>query len=250
MNSEKVKRENRKHLPKYLLFMLCCAIVGGILGAFAASFSDGFSANAILSALNHFIGAITPWGIIASALLLLGISLFLYRKSKLQFKAWNSQDDDMPLQIETRLSWILLLLSILTVVSFFFFSAAIVYYRSSPILLLVVAEFLLCTMLSTWIQQKCVDLTRCLNPEKQGSIYDIHFQKKWLSSCDEAEQQHIGQAAYRAFRITLNACSILWLLLVVANFFFPSIGLFPSFVVLVIFGILQVSYILASIRQN
>ena len=45
---------------------------------------------------------------------------------------------------------------------------------------------------STIFQQKLVDTTKRLNPEKHGSVYDTKFHEKWLASCDEAERAVIG----------------------------------------------------------
>ena len=35
---------------------------------------------------------------------------------------------------------------------------------------------------ATIIQQKCVDTTKQMNPEKKASAYDMRFQKKWLEA--------------------------------------------------------------------
>ena len=34
------------------------------------------------------------------------------------------------------------------------------------------------------LQQMTVDFQKIMNPEKQGSVYDLRFQKKWEESCD------------------------------------------------------------------
>ena len=99
------------------------------------------------------------------------------------------------------------------------------------------------------IQQRVVDLTRRLNPEKQGSIYDLKFKKKWMDSCDEAEQKQIGQAAYKAYNVLNAACPIVWVMLMFASFLF-EISLLPAFVLVVLWGILNVSYIVECIRMN
>ena len=70
-------------------------------------------------------------------------------------------------------------------------------------------------------QRRIVDLTKLMNPEKHGSIYDVHFQKAWMESCDEAEAMQIYKAAFHAYRLTVRACSILWMVLVVASIAVP-----------------------------
>ena len=99
------------------------------------------------------------------------------------------------------------------------------------------------------IQQKVVDLTRELNPEKQGSVYDLKFRKKWLNSCDEAEQKQIGQAAYKAYHVLNTTCPILWVFLILLSFIM-EISLLPSFLILLLWGILSLTYILECIRMS
>ena len=93
-----------------------------------------------------------------------------------------------------------------------------------------------------------MDLTRRMNPEKQGSVYDTKFKKKWFESCDEAEQKQIGQAAYKAFNVVSTACPILWLALLVLSYAFDFELLMPTFIVCFIWLLMQVSYCLECIR--
>ena len=90
---------------------------------------------------------------------------------------------------------------------------------------------------------------RRLNPEKQGSIYDLHFQKKWMGSCDEAEQRQMGQAAMRAFRTVNTVCPFIWCVLMMLDFVF-HFGALPAFTVLLTWGVLNVSYMLEAIRLS
>ena len=109
--------------------------------------------------------------------------------------------------------------------------------------------FLVSIILIVLLQQKAVDLTRRMNPEKQGSVYDTKFQKKWMDSCDEAEKAQMGQAAYQAFRVATVTCLVLWVVLTVLNFSF-DIGLLPVLMVLILFGVLQVTYCLTCIKLS
>ena len=88
-----------------------------------------------------------------------------------------------------------------------------------------------------------------MNPEKKCSVYDSKFQNKWLASCDEAERQQIGQAAFHAYSLTSRACIFIWAALLVMNIAF-GFGIMPSFVAVVIAAVLQVSYMLECIRME
>ena len=112
-----------------------------------------------------------------------------------------------------------------------------------------VALFLVSVVMIVVHQQKVVDLTRRINPEKQGSVYDTKFLKKWVDSCDESEQRQMGQAAFKAYRAAVNTCLWLWAALIVLHCAFDT-GLLPIVMVLVIFGVLQIVYTLECIRLS
>lgn len=59
----------------------------------------------------------------------------------------------------------------------------------------------------------------------------------------------IGRAAYHAYQVTSYACLVLWVLLLIGDVVF-AFGLLPVFVVMLLWGVLQVSYILDCIRQS
>ena len=133
---------------------------------------------------------------------------------------------------------------------FFFFAAAVVYWVPGRLAILVeVGCFLASIAAVVLIQQRVVDLTRRVNPEKQGSIYDLKFRKKWLASCDEAEQRQIGQAAWKAYHAINVTCPILWGILLMLGFLF-DISLLPAFVVVLIWGVSSISYIVECIRLS
>ena len=139
--------------------------------------------------------------------------------------------------------------SLTVIASFFFFNAGIVYLPqevdSAAIPLL--AIFLVVIALSILLQQKTVDLTKEINPEKRGSVYDMKFQERWLESCDEAERRQIGQASYKAYVTVSRFCPYCWGVLLLGNMVFHY-GILPSAVVLVIWAVLSVSYTREAIR--
>ena len=91
------------------------------------------------------------------------------------------------------------------------------------------------------IQQRIVDLSKRMAPEKKGSVYDIHFQKKWFESCDEAEKLMAGQCAYKAYSASTKACAGLWLVFTLSALFL-STGLLPILAVCLIWAVNQCVY--------
>ena len=246
MKHDRVSGENRKALPKFLLILLVSAVGGGVLGLAAGLAGHSALPEYAAAWLEDVLRAIAPWAIPAYTAALLGGALWIYRSARARFNAWDGEEERVIDAAEGSLNWALLLGALTLILDFFFMAV------SSALLsgwgsLTVVGWFLLSAALEMLLQQKVVDLEKRMNPEKRGSVYDTKFQRKWLESCDEAEQRQIGRAAYRAFQVTNTACVFLWLALVVLNMVF-DLGLTPVFSVLVIWGILQVSYILECIR--
>lgn len=242
--------ENRKALPKFALTMLGSLLVGGVIGfATGLTRAFGLEAAALAEGLGAVLADATPWGIPATSALTLGACLLLYRSAAKKYAAWGGGDEDETSRsIDTALSWVLLLSALQLLFNLFFLSSFCVYYLDAEISALAhVGVFLLSCGLVIFAQQKAVDLERRMNPEKHGSVYDAKFQKKWLDSCDESERRQIGEAGYRAYVVTGRLCLGLWLILVILSMVF-AIGILPVFVLLLVWGTMQVTYALECIR--
>ena len=174
--SDNVKRDNRRALPKYLLTILLCGLLGGVLGFFTGVAGAAGVAETVRQALDRALEAAVPWGIVISAVILLGTGWYLYAAAKRRCDAWDGEDEDTMDAVEQQLGWALLLTGLMIVLDFFFFAASIVYGRFLPDLVLFLASVVVLIVL----QQKVVDLERRLNPEKRGSVYDMKFQKTWI----------------------------------------------------------------------
>ena len=250
--NKKEKGENRKALPRFALTMLGSLLAGGVLG-FILGISRVFGAEtaALAEVLNGFLSAVTPWGIPVTSVLTLGPAFFLYRSAAKKYAAWGGGDEDETSEsIETTLSWVLLLSAVQLLINFFFMAAFCVYYMDADIdALALVGVFIVSDALVIFAQQKTVDLERKMNPEKHGSVYDTKFQKKWLESCDESERRQIGQACYRAYMVTTRVCLGVWLVLVILSMVF-EMSILPVFILLLVWGVLQVTYTLECIRLS
>ena len=245
-NHEKeIKAQNRKALPRFLLGMLAAMAVGGVMG-FLASYFSGGGADALTDAVQNGLRAAIPYGIPAVSLLLIPAGVLLHQ-AKALLQGWDGEEEDTPDAVECKLDYSIVLTNILMPITMFLLGAAV--SLESPAMLWVTAEFLVFFGVSIWIQQKAVDCTRMLNPEKQGSIYDKKFQSKWMDSCDENERRQIGEAAMCAFRFTNGVCLTLWLILLVADVML-DIGLLPGFVVMVVFLCNLLGYFYSCIRQT
>ena len=247
MENNDVKRDNRKALPKYLLILLVSGVIGGVLGFAAGWMGHDSLSEAVAAAVSGFLALVAPWAIPITSAVSLAVILWMYRGAKGLFTGWDGEDDAVMDRAEEKLNWALLLTAAQLVLDMFFFAVAETY--SGPAGGLVsVLTFLVSVFLLVFAQQKAVDLTRKMNPEKRGSVYDVHFKKKWFQSCDEAEQKQIGQAAYKAFNVVNTACPIAWMVLLLLSFAFNLSILLPAFLVCLLWLLLTVTYCLECIR--
>ena len=100
--------------------------------------------------------------------------------------------------------------------------------------------------LNVW-QIRYVRVIQKIYPDKKGDPTSLKFQKQWLESCDEAEKRQIGQASYKASSTATKFCPFFWAILFIGNMIF-NYGLLPSTVVLIIWGVLQMSYMLEALK--
>ena len=247
MENNTVKRDNRKALPKYLLILLVAAIFGGVLGFAAGWIGHDHLSEVIAAAVTNSLTVAAPWALLATSVVSLAMILWLYWGARGLFTTWDGEDDDVMDRVDEKLNWALLLTASQYVLDMFFFAVA--ESGGSPLGgILGVLFFIVSAFTLVFAQQKIVDLTRKMNPEKQGSVYDTKFKKKWFESCDEAEQKQIGQAAYKAFNVVSTACPILWAALLLLSYAFNFDLLMSVFVVCLLWLLLQVSYCLECIR--
>ena len=246
MENNTVKKDNRKAFPKYLLILFVSAIFGGVMGFAAGWVGHDNISEVIATAVTNGLTAAAPWALLGTSVVSLTAILWLYRGAKSLFTGWDGEDEAVMDRAEEKLNWALLLTAAQLVLDMFFFAVAQSAHNMTAlwsVLLFIVSAFAL-----VFAQQKVVDLTRQMNPEKKGSVYDTKFRKKWFESCDEAEQKQIGQAAYKAYTVVSTACPILWAALLLLSYAFSFQLLMPTFIVCFIWLLLQVSYCLECIR--
>ena len=171
--------ENRRALPKFFITTTAALLLGGILGfAIGLGRAFGLDLSALTGGLSAALEALTPWGIPVSSFLTLGACFLLYRFARKAFAAWSGGDEDAAAEsAELLLSWILLLSAVQFLLNLFFLASLCVYGLKGGALP-AVGLFLVSCGLVTFAQQKAVDLTRRMNPEKHGSVYDSKFQAK------------------------------------------------------------------------
>lgn len=233
---ETIKKDNKKAIIPFAIMLIISMVGGGIIGAVGVmgfreikdpmEFSIQLENNLIL-----LLGNISPWIMVGTSVVSLIVCLLM-------------------LTIALMVSIIQMMIQ-----SLFFslatMSAFIVNTKESAIsVFLAVFLFFVGIAISIVLQQQSVDFTKEMNPEKHGSVYDKKFAKKWLESCDEAEQLIIYKASYKAYQTTNMLCIGLWLVLTMLGYFLRT-GLLAIVIVITFWAVINIAYSLeASKLEN
>lgn len=248
MNNNEIKQANRKALPKFIFMMIIALLGGGVLGFCIASYDLNSLSGLMKRAAEYFGLNIAPWLMIAVAVVVLMICIPLYRSSKMLLSKWDGEEEELSDAIEEKLSAIMWVTGMGFILSFFLIAAsystgfeAFEHKNSTLLLFVSIGGFFAIMIEAIIFQQKCVDMVRKMNPEKDGSVYDLKFQKKWMDSCDEAEKIMVGKCSFKAYNATNITCAILAIVLAICALTF-GIGFLPSLVVCLIWAVNQCAY--------
>ena len=137
--------------------------------------------------------------VLAADLALLAVGfLFCLRGKNLGARALEKETDRLYEKAEAALCRAMTLANISVVLGMAAFGVACcdadVLLRSLPL-------FLLAEGLGMVLQHLTVRRTQALNPEKKGSVFEARFVRQWYDSCDEAQREQIGWAAFKSFRV-------------------------------------------------
>ena len=247
MKNDEIKRANRKALPKFLLFVIVCTIVGGIIGYYSGcgAANGGMDKLAgIMKETGAFFGThIAPWLTAAVAIILPAVCIPIYRGAKKSVAAWDGEDEDTSDTVDRKLSLVIWITSASLILSYFLIAAsysgglaAFDSEQGTKAFFIGIAAFFGIMAEAIIFQQKCVDTVKQINPEKKASVYDMRFQKKWIDDCDEAEKIMIGKCAFKAYSATNAVCAVLAIVLAVCALLF-DIGFLPSLMVCLIWAV-------------
>jgi hypothetical protein len=242
MRKETIQQENKKALKPFLLILIAAVILGGALGIWISLMKETETGLAIEDALYAFLGTVSPWMVFVATAVCRPFAANYYSKAKRSLDDWDGEDDNVYDQVEHDLSVGLIINTANQILVFLFFGVAGVLMYNPITVLLSVLGMLLALVLCVRYQRRTVDLLRELNPEKDGSVYDVKFQKKWLASCDEAERAQIGEAAYHSFRLMNSyAYPLLWLVAVLGGMTFDW-GAVPVVMISILWMIQVMTY--------
>lgn len=246
--------QNKRASKKFGVVMALSCLLGGGLGFFgmlALRFYDMDTLSQMLGEnITLFLACVMPILMTVGFIAVFGYAEIVLWKSKAEWKQSQNLEDDAYdawyEKFDRRLSIALNLVSFLIIFNYFGFSACFYGDRYCEgmvhgLFLLGFLMLILTIIFGIRTQGKIVDQVKLVNPEKSGSVYDMKFQKKWIESCDEMEQQMIYRAAFQAYKVTTNVCIALWMVFTILALVI-KISLWPVAIVSLIWMILTVTY--------
>lgn len=253
-----IKKEDKKALPKLIVAIIISGILGGLFSAFCLKCMEYINKNtnsSLLEAFQQLQLLLAPFAGYAAFIVSVVLSVagfFIYNHYKKMASKMDLEDEENRDRLEHGLNSALLIASVNTVLSWVFFGMG--FYcmieraeRNLLSLLLCMTGFILSTACTSVTQQKIVNLEKELNPEKNGSVYDLQFHKKWMKSCDEAERFYIYKCAFASYKVTQITCMVLSVILVLIGMIFP-IGILPLISVCIIWGVSTISYSVVAMK--
>ena len=257
MTEPKTKKSERKTLLIFLAVIAVSMVLGFFVGMGADMLADSGALAELQARLLPVLSWLTPLLFLALNLVCLVLSFSSLKKARREAEAWDGESEEVIDRAEARLNLPVMLTNVAMVCNFFLFAAVFVLAKHNPwgeemeiaIYIFDILVFMVSMGLIIFVQKKTVDQVKKLNPEKKGNTLDMHFQKDWMDSCDEAERQAIGQAAMAAMKTVSTVCLALWLLTSLGCFFFGT-GLLPVFCVVAVWLAQSVSYNLACLRMD
>ena len=220
---EEIKKEDKKAFKGFAIMMVISAMIGAVIGGGFKYLQENLGDNLSEFLVNRLM-MITPYASLVLSILVIIVSVVIYKNSRKNLKLWNQSDEqeEMIDNIEEKLSYVLLFTSVNLILGFFFFGAgmALLSEDSYTKVILFLVGFIVCVVSTILIQNKVVNLEKEINPFLNGSVYDFKFSKKWIDSCDEAIKLNIYKSSFKAYKSITNTCLILWIVCVLGYNFF------------------------------
>lgn len=250
-------QQNKKALKVFGVLITMSAVAGFVLGRAGMMMQDHYDKLAFSAALGQHItlalGIGMPILMLLAYIAVFAYDSYVFKKTSREWKAAQELEDEQfeawYEQADGRMTRALSAVSVVTIFNYFGFSAAFyaqLYCEGMhyALFLLALVILILTLFFGMKAQRRSVDLTKLINPEKSGSVYDPKFRDKWIESCDEMEQTMIYKAAFQAYKVTSTVCIVLWMAFTILSLVI-KLSLWPVTIVSFIWGLLNVTYLRA-----
>ena len=246
-------KSNRRIYLKFALIIAASLMVGLFLGI-GIAWGEDTLAPALAPTLQK-LGAglaralpVIGW---AGHILALAAALLLFFRCKARARGWDGEDEAYIDAVERKLNAPITIANVDMVLNFLYFTllCAADPLIDAPLPFPIgLAAFVFGLISCLVISALTVNEEKRLNPEKRGNVLDTKFQKQWIASCDEAEQQAICKAGFAAYKAAASACMTLWVLTLLGQLA-GLMDAWPGVCVAVLWLVLVISYTAACIKQ-
>ncbi|MBD5536061.1 MAG: DUF3169 family protein [Lachnospiraceae bacterium] len=257
---DRIKEEDRKALGRFLLFVIVMSLAGCIVGFIIGvchkkGISFTFEGKGFLNALAYAM----PACIFLFNAVVFFVLHHICRKTKELCKACDGEDEVQLAQIESGMNHCQFITEISLVLNLFLLGVG-QHVILAKMELLTIPEihwrwlsgsitvcFFAGMAVSLFYKKNALNLYKQMNPEKQGSIYDLHFAAKWEESCDEREKLILYKAGYKAFYFGQVICIALAVISICCDLAFET-GILPLVMVVAILLSMDVIYLCTGSR--
>lgn len=254
--------ENKNADKKARGVLVLGIIAGGVVGLVIGVLS-GISEDVLPQLMGRFlemINWVTPFAnLVITTVVWILVKMWM-RQARELYHNWDGEDEGVIEKVELKISYGLMATTINMILGFFFFGMgfyavdlkgsnlltdALPWIRFAGTMIGLIYELTVTTI----CQKKLVNMTKEINPEKQGSVYDFKFQKIWMESCDESELLAIYKAGFAAYKTTNYLCMGLEIFCLVGMYSW-NMGVMPIVLVTVIWLVLTIRYEMESIKNS
>ncbi len=253
---EEIRREDRRQFPRFILTIILCGVGGGVLGFLSTPLMEGggdtlawLGTVALPTAM-----PVLMWLTVAATLAYCAPQL---RRAQRIWQEGPGDEGEREQAADVHLTRSLTFSSLAQVVLFTCFGinsagvqTVMVQTEELDHLFLIslgagILALLVGLAVLISLQRRTVNLVREMSPEKDGSVYQMDFQRLWLRRLDEAELARAHRAGFAAYRVGQGCCLVCWLLAVFGGMFgWMTWG--AVLLVGLIWGAMTLTYCLAS----
>lgn len=249
---KKVKSKKMNSYVKLLLFMALGGVIGGILGYVSIYYDEGVSG--MVGALSGWITEHVLVIMIVLTVIVLVLCILCYWKSGTLINVIEGQEDD---ELQERIDaqfdfWgtvgvIASNMGMCLSMVFLAFAFQLDSAGAAIRMLYCAGMLLVCTIICGFYQVAMVKQIRKKDPMKKGDASDIHFQKEFLASCDEAERKTIYIACYKTFLVMKSVLMIAIVIAMIGHLIWQT-GLIAVILLGICYGLMTTAYGIYTVR--
>ena len=253
--SREVKKEKSKKMNSYikmLLFMALGGVIGGVGGYVFIYYEDGVAG--MMGALSGWITKRVLIIMVVLTLIVLILCILCYWKSGMIIRSMEGQEDD---ELQDRMDkkfdfWGTVGVMVSNIgmclgMIFLAFSFKLDSKGAAGRMLYCAVLLIVCTAICGMYQVAMVKQIKQKDPMKRGEASDIHFQRDFLASCDEAERKVIYMASYKTFMLMKTMLMLAIVIAMIGHLIWQT-GLIAVILLGICYGLMTVTYGIYTVR--